>query len=154
MGIILAFVTGGFLIGNLVASRASAVLKLENIVFAGALVCFSGVIAFFLMAFTGHRGELAMSIPLMIFGLGSGCVTPPAGVIAVSVRPDIAGTASALTGFNSFIVGAAGTLIAGFFLHLDQRPIAIVMLGFVCVSLVCFTCGLRTTVHRSRNRTF
>ena len=154
LGVILAFVTGGFLLGNLLASRASAVFKLEKIVFVGALVCFSGVTAFFVLAITGHRSELAMSLPLMVFGLGSGCVTPPAGVIAVSVRPDIAGTGSALTGFNSFVIGAVGTLIAGFFLHLDQRPIAIVMLGFVSVSVVCFACGLYLALYRRGSTVF
>ena len=141
IGIILLYITIGFLVGNFISSRLSSFIKLEVLVCGGAFVCYFGVLVFSILAFLGFRSELSMSLPLSVFGLGSGFVIPPAGVIAVSIRKDIAGTASALYGFSILVMGSIGTFITGFIIHNDQKPVALMMLTFGLIAVICFTFG-------------
>jgi hypothetical protein len=84
---------------------------------------------------------------MLLFGLGNGFVLPPTSVIAVSVRPQIAGTASALYGFNSFSLGAVGTVVAGFLSHQTQLPLALAMLVMTGLAVVFFVTGLMGTAR-------
>ena len=145
LGMVLVYITGGFFIGTLVVSRIGARFPLERMVLAGGVICFSGIGILTILALSGVRTEAAIAMPMLLFGLGNGFVLPPTGVIAVSVRPQIAGTASALYGFNSFALGAVGTVVAGLLSHQTQLPLAFAMLVMTGLALVFFVVGLAGT---------
>ena len=142
LGIILLFITAGFIVGNLISSRLSLRFRLELIVLGGAIICLLGILLFSSLAFADHKSELSMSLPMMIYGLGSGLVIPSAGVIAISKRAEIAGTSSALYGFSIFMIGSISTFISSFISHNDQKPVAIIMLIFSIFSILCFIIGM------------
>ena len=145
IGIILLFITIGFIAGNIISSRLSLKSKLESIVLGGTYICFFGILLFAFLAFIEYRSELSLSLPMMIYGFGSGLVIPSAGIIAVSIKTEIAGTGSALYGFNIFFIGSISTFIASFIEHNDQRAIAIIMLAFSTLSILCFVFGIKKT---------
>jgi DHA1 family bicyclomycin/chloramphenicol resistance-like MFS transporter len=93
LGVVLVYITGGFFIGTLVVSRIGAGFSLERMVLVGGIICFSGIAILTVLALSGARTEAAIAMPMLLFGLGNGFVLPPTSVIAISVRPQIAGTA-------------------------------------------------------------
>ena len=99
------------------------------------------------LALSVARTEAAIGMPMLLFGLDNGFVLPSASVIAVSVRPQIAGTASALYGFNSFALGAVGTVVAGFLSHQALLPLALAMLVMTGLAVVIFVTGLMGTAR-------
>lgn len=147
LGVVLVHITGGFFIGTLVVSRVGARFPLERMVLMGGVLCFSGVAILTILALSDARTEAAIAMPMLLFGLGNGFVLPPSSVIAVSVRPQIAGTASALYGFNSFALGAVGTVVAGFLPHQTQLPLALAMLVMTGLAVVFFVTGLMGVVR-------
>ncbi len=141
LGIVLLYITGGFFVGNLVVSRVGGRFTLEHLVLAGSALCFSGVAILTVLAGFGARSEAAIAVPMLLFGVGNGFVLPPSSVIAVSVRPQIAGTASALYGFNAFAFGSLGTIVAGFLSHESQLPLGIAMTAMTGTAVAFFSIG-------------
>jgi MFS transporter, DHA1 family, multidrug resistance protein len=141
LGIVLLYITGGFFVGNLVVSRVGGRFTLEHLVLAGSALCFSGVAILTVLAGFGARSEAAIAVPMLLFGVGNGFVLPPSSVIAVSVRPQIAGTASALYGFNAFAFGSLGTIVAGFLSPESQLPLGIAMTAMTGTAVAFFSIG-------------
>ncbi len=142
LGIVLLFITGGFFAGNLVMSRIGSRVTLEKMVVFGSLVCLAGVATMTGLAWFGARTEMAIALPMFFFGFGNGFAIPPSSVIAVSVRPNIVGTASSLYGFSSFALAAVATFVGGFIPYGSQVPIASVMTVTCAGGVTCFAIGL------------
>ncbi|MBL41293.1 MAG: hypothetical protein CMM49_01380 [Rhodospirillaceae bacterium] len=143
IGIILLYISIGFLIGNLLSTKLNKRISLEKIVLVGITICFTGIFIFFILAFLNLYNEVVISIPMTVYGFGSGLVIPTAGVIAVSVDKNIVGTGSALYGFNIFIMGAISTLFSSFIIHKNQIPVSIIMMVFVSIAVICFYFGYK-----------
>ena len=143
IGIILLYISVGFLVGNYLSTKLNKRLSLEKIVLLGILICFMGILLFLILALFEIFNEIAITIPMTIYGFGSGLVIPTAGVIAASVNKDIIGTGSAFYGFNIFFMGALSTLFTSFIIHKNQLPVAIMMIVFVSISIICFYCGYK-----------
>lgn len=142
LGIVLMFITGGFFAGNLIMSRIGSRVTLEKMVLFGSLICLAGVLTMTGLAIGGARTEMAIALPMMFFGIGNGFAIPPSSVIAVSVRPQIVGTASALYGFNSFALAALCTFLGGFIPYVSQVPVAMAMTATCGGGVLCFVVGL------------
>jgi len=150
LGIILLFITGGFFSGNLIVSRIGAGVTLERMVLVGSTIAFSGVAIMTALALAGARTEMAIALPMFLFGFGNGFTIPPSSVIAVSVRPNIVGTASSLYGFSSFALAALATFVGGFIPYGSQVPVAIVMVTICAGGVACFLSGLLLFNRRER----
>ncbi len=57
--------------------------------------------------------DMATSSCRTLMGFGNGLLLPTAIAGAVSIRPQVAGTASGLTGFIQMAIGAAAAQLAG-----------------------------------------
>lgn len=148
LGVVLLYITTGFFVGNLVVSRIGARFPLERMILGGSTLCFAGVAIFTVLALGGARSEEAIALPMLLFGLGNGFVLPPSSVIAVSVRPQVAGTASALYGFNAFGLGALGTVVAGLISNETQVPLGFAMMTMTGMAVVFFATGTIITRRR------
>ena len=104
----LSYMTGNFLSGRL-ATRIGA----ERMILTGCLLALLGVALLTGLALGTQMIPLALFGPVMLLGLGNGLSLPSATAAAISVRPDLAGTASGLTGFLQMMVGALATLLVG-----------------------------------------
>jgi DHA1 family bicyclomycin/chloramphenicol resistance-like MFS transporter len=75
---------------------------------------------------------ISIFLPQIIVGLGNGLLLPTAVAGAVSIRPQVAGTASGMTGFIQMTIGAVAAQLGG---HLighasDAMPMLLLMLAF------------------------
>jgi DHA1 family bicyclomycin/chloramphenicol resistance-like MFS transporter len=83
------------------------------------------------VAFPGWE-MMTIFLPQVVVGLGNGLLLPTAVAGAVSIRPQVAGTASGMTGCIQMSIGAgaaqlAAQVIAG---ASDAMPMLLLMLAF------------------------
>ena len=111
----IAYMTGNFASGRL-ATRLGAV----RMVFAGSVFAVIGAGLLTALSLTVEMTPLLLFLPIMLVGLANGISLPSATAAAISLRPDLAGTASGLTGFLQMFVGALVTLLVG---HLQDDTV-------------------------------
>lgn len=99
--------------GSYVAGRHSARLGVARMLSAGLLVCTLGTLAGLLGQALLPLSLAVFFLPMTVVALGNGVSQPNAVAAAVSVRPQLAGTASGLVGALQMGFGAVMTLLAG-----------------------------------------
>ncbi|MFD0918017.1 multidrug effflux MFS transporter [Pseudahrensia aquimaris] len=124
-----ALVALGYMGGNFITGRFAERIGIEPMMLYGSLIGLLGtIIALFLMGlFTPH--PLFLFVPMMFVGFGNGMMLPNANAGAVSVRPDLAGSASGLAGSLQIGIGAVLATIAGSLISVENAamPLYIVM---------------------------
>ena len=90
---------------------------------------------------------MAVIAPMTIFVFGIALVFPNGTAGALSVHPEIAGTASALLGFLQMGAAALSTRAAGRLSDATMMPMVEVSAVGAALSALCF--GLRFSVPRS-----
>jgi DHA1 family bicyclomycin/chloramphenicol resistance-like MFS transporter len=104
----------GYIIGNFITSRLSIRFGVDSMIFWGNIMNLFGLATgFMLLPFVAAVGPLVLVVPGTLMGLANGIILPNAIAGAVSVRPQVAGTASGLTGFTQMSLGAVMTQVAG-----------------------------------------
>jgi len=128
----------GYLLGNFASGRWSIHLGMDRMILWGAMVTVAA------MAVSLAADLAQLHHPLMFFGavaftgLGNGMVLPNANAGMMSVRPELAGTASGLGGAMAVAGGAALAALAGYFLvpGAGATPLLVIMLLSALGSLV------------------
>jgi DHA1 family bicyclomycin/chloramphenicol resistance-like MFS transporter len=126
----------GYLLGNFAASRFSGRLSINATVVIGAFIALVPAIGFLIWVAVAPMSPLMLFLPCAIAGLGQGLSMPNAQSGAISVDPDLTGTASGVVMFAHLFLGAVGTQIMGFVADGTAFPVALVFLGFLTLSLI------------------
>ena len=121
----------GYMSGNFVAGRLSMRLGVDRMIIAGIAVSLVGTAVMTALAVAGMVTPWALFGPMVVFGFGNGLSLPNGLAGAVSVRPDLAGTASGVSGFVQMGTGALASVVVGLLVAdaASQLPLAAVMLG-------------------------
>ena len=138
----------GYAVGNFVSGRYAVRLGLTMMVLAGSLILCGGLGLLLVLTLAGLGG------PVMFFGLatfvgvGNGMTLPSATAGLMSVRPELAGSASGLGSFLTIGGGAAMAALAGALLVPGgtEVPLILVMLSTSVISVVAII------MVRRRNR--
>ena len=129
LGMYFAFVAVGYVSGNFISGRYSERIGIEPMMLLGCTAASFGVaLALALMsAFEPHPAYLFM--PMMLVGLGNGMTLPNAAAGALSVRPDLAGSASGVAGALQIGGGAALAQMSGALISVENgaMPLYIIM---------------------------
>ncbi len=113
LGIYIGSITSGFFFGSFCAARLAARHSLTTMMLAGRVVACAGLAAGILLFALGAENELALFGSTIFVGIGNGITMPSSSVGAMSVRPDLAGAASGLSGALTVGAGAVLTWLAG-----------------------------------------
>lgn len=90
----------GFMAGNITAARVSARFGIHPMISAGTLLMLAGTIGGVLFVLLmPQAGPILLFAPAVIISIGNGLMLPNALAGAVSVRPELAGTAAGFAGF-------------------------------------------------------
>ena len=120
----------GYFLGNFASGRFSTRVGINRMVLWGALFN-AGGIGVNLALFHAGLGTPLSFFGLMTFmGLGNGMVIPNATAGALSIRPDLAGTASGLSGALMIGLGAALSALAGLLLTPGRGAFPLLWLMF------------------------
>ncbi|MFC1459997.1 multidrug effflux MFS transporter [Microvirga arabica] len=108
-GFYFAMVPCGYILGNFVTGRIAGTMGPNRMILAGTLLSLVSIAAMAVLIASGFLVPVALFGPMLFIGVANGLVLPSGIAGAVSVRPDLAGAASGLSG--SFQIGF-GALVA------------------------------------------
>lgn len=120
----------GYALGNFAAGRYSVRIGVDRMVLAGAVVSTLGLTPALVFAVLGLSHPLLFFPFTGIMALGNGLMLPNANAGMMSVRPELAGTASGLGGTLMIGGGAALSALAGAILGGDAgaEPLIVLMI--------------------------
>jgi MFS family permease len=104
----------GFMAGNFAVSRLTGRLGIDALIWWGIALTVAGCLLNLLVYLALPGWDMStIFLPQVIIGLGNGLLLPTSVAGAVSIRPQVAGTASGLTGFIQMAIGAAAAQLGG-----------------------------------------
>ena len=114
----------GFMAGNFAVSRLTGRFGIDALIWWGIALtivgCLLNVVVY--VAFPGWEMS-TIFLPQILIGFGNGLLLPTSVAGAVSIRPQVAGTASGMTGFVQMAIGAAAAQLGGHVIaHATRAP--------------------------------
>ena len=133
-GIWFSMVAVGYLSGNLVAGKFSEQLGVHRMILWGFAPFMVGVGLFWLLLPLHH--PLALFLPMQLVAFSNGMSLPSMFSVAMSIRPDLAASASGLAGSAQTAFGVVLTLIIGFALPYGDAWMFVLLTASAGLSLV------------------
>jgi DHA1 family bicyclomycin/chloramphenicol resistance-like MFS transporter len=113
-----------YMVGNYLSGRFGMTLGSERLARIGLYLSMVSVTAELLVLAVLPWTPATLFIPLMLNGLGNGMTIPGGTAAALSVRPELAGTAAGLVGATQLGIGAAATILIGHFVTIWPQSLA------------------------------
>lgn len=128
----------GYATGNFLSGRFTEHMGVARMILIGNVLALAATVLPPLLYLAGLFGPAEIFIPLMLTGLANGLSLPSAVSGAISVRPDIVGAASGLSGAGQIGMGAILSALGGAVIAGRETPLSIyaIMTVAALVSLV------------------
>lgn len=126
-----------YMAGNFVASRLTTRYSIDRMVVVGAAIGFIVSAGFVIWVMVAPLHIAMLFLPCALASLGQGLSMPNAQSGAISVDPELTGTASGVVMFVQLFLGAVGTQLMGFVADDTALPMALLYCGFLFLALVC-----------------
>lgn len=136
-------IAGGYMIGNFVTGRYAARVGTRWMIRAGIYLGVAGALGLVAAAWNGLGHPLWLFGPMMIVTFANGLVMASAVTSTVSVRPDLAGAASGLSGSVQIGIGAIVTVVVGLLQDESALPPALVVGAAALLAFVCYRVAIR-----------
>ena len=138
LGLQFMFIASGYIAGNFFSGRYARRAGIETMMLIGGGVALIGAALPILFFTQGLTTSLAFFAPQIIVGFGNGLSLPSANAGIVSVRPELAGSASGLGGAITMGGGAFVSWLASAILSVETgaMPLLLVMLACCVLALV------------------
>lgn len=127
-GLVLGSTTAGFLVGAGVSARLVERVGGTPMIVLGRIVPVAGIAVASLYFATGGGALWPLLGATLCVGLGNGFSIPSAAAGALSVRPDLAGSASGISGSVMLALGAGLTALATLIVEAQTTPLALLAL--------------------------
>ncbi|GGB42061.1 Bcr/CflA family drug resistance efflux transporter [Roseibium aquae] len=139
IGFYFFFIAIGYMAGNFLSGRFAARIGIYRMILIGSVFPALGVGALVLFLATGLLTPLTFFGPMVLIGLGNGLCLPSTISGAVSVRPDLAGAASGLSGSLQIGFGAVASAAVAWALSDTMYPDTVWPMAAVMVACVIAT---------------
>lgn len=138
VGMLFAATAVGYMIGNFLAGRFSVRVGMGRMVLAGTGITTAALAVLAMLTALKLSGPEVFFALTLFLGIGNGMSLPNANAGIVSVRPDLAGTASGLGGAVMLGGGAALSALAGLVLGhaTSELPLVLLMLASSAASIL------------------
>lgn len=145
IGILFAITAVGYAAGNFIAGRFSVRLGMNRMVLMGSLVTVAGLGLLLLLTLAGFHSAYIFFGSTIAVGLGNGMTLPNANAGMLSIKPELAGTASGLGGAIQIGGGAALAALAGALLTegATEMPLVLLMLASSVLSVLSILAVIR-----------
>jgi Bcr/CflA subfamily drug resistance transporter len=132
LGFCLGTITAGFAVGSYLSGRYGKRHSLATMMIAGRLVAGAGLLAGLALFLAGFVHPLSLFGATIFVGLGNGLTIPGSNAGALSVRPQLAGSAAGLSGALTVAAGALLTSLTGAVIDAANGPY--VLLGLMLLN--------------------
>jgi len=122
----------GYFFGNFISGRFSVRVGVDRMILWGALITVVGLSTGLGLFFLGYKTALVFFGSMTFVGLGNGMVLPNATSGMMSIRPDLAGTASGLGGSIMLAGGASLSALSGVILSQSDQAYPLIYLMLAC----------------------
>jgi DHA1 family bicyclomycin/chloramphenicol resistance-like MFS transporter len=148
VGALFALTAIGYAAGNFLAGHFSVRFGMNRMILIGTLVTSFGIGLLALLTWAGLSGPTTFFGLTIFMGMGNGICLPNANAGMLSVRPELAGTASGLGGAILIGGGAALAAVAGVLLQpgATEMPLILLMLASSIASVI----ATLFVMHRAR----
>lgn len=138
IGLGLGSISLGFFAGSFLSGRFAGRFTLTGMMLIGRLLSVTGLGFSLISLAFGYVSFLTVFGGAIFVGLGNGLSLPSANVGAMSVRPNLAGSASGLSGALMVGAGAIVTMLTGWAVGAGERPaiLIVMMLAVILLSLL------------------
>lgn len=140
----------GYMIGNFLTGRFGRRIGTERLVLwgTGASVLSTGLAV--VLALTVPWTPATLFLPLTLNGIANGLSIPGATAAALSVRPELAGTAAGLAGATQLGTGALAAFVVGDLVARWAPSLVVVMLVCTAIGFVGCLAARRAETARAR----
>ncbi|MEL7215869.1 MAG: multidrug effflux MFS transporter [Pseudomonadota bacterium] len=121
----------GYMLGNFLSGRFASQVGMNRMMLWGGLVATLGAVTSLVMFGAGLIHPISLFFPIAFIGIGNGMTLPSANAGIVSVRPNLAGSASGLGGTLMIGGGAALAALVGALLGPETGPWPLIILMIV-----------------------
>lgn len=128
LGFCMGTITAGFMFGSFLSGRFARRHALTTMMIAGRIVACTGLLAGLALLMTGITHVSLLFSATVFVGIGNGLTMPSSNAGALSVRPQLAGSAAGLAGALTVAAGAALTPITGAILSEENGAYALLVL--------------------------
>jgi len=122
IGLWFLFISIGYTLGNYLSGRFAARIGILKMILLGSVFPTTAVIFLAFVTYADGLTPLTYFAPMFLIGLGNGMCLPSAIAGAVSVRPDLAGSASGLVGSIQIGFGAVCSALVAWALSDTMFP--------------------------------
>jgi MFS transporter, DHA1 family, multidrug resistance protein len=133
----------GFMAGNFAVSRLTTRFGIDALIWWGIALTIAGCLLNVAVYVALPGWEMAtIFLPQIVIGFGNGLLLPTSIAGAVSIRPQVAGTASGVTGFVQMGIAAVAAQLGGHVIAhaADALPMLLLMLIFgAATAIAVFT---------------
>jgi MFS family permease len=143
-GLGLGSITAGFMLGAAITSRTASRVGFAPLILAGRLAAALGLATGLAILLLGIVHPLVLFGFTLFVGLGNGLTLPSANAGALSVRPDLAGTAAGLNGALTIGTGAVLTWATAFVIDRAATPTVLIAL-MLASAVLALIAGLVAT---------
>ncbi|MET1412458.1 multidrug effflux MFS transporter [Roseibium sp. HPY-6] len=128
LGFLIGSITVGFSAGGFLAGRYSSRLSLPAMMLVGRITACTGLTIGLVAFLFGTASPMVFFASTVFVGIGNGLTIPGSNSGAMSIRPDLAGSAAGLVGALTLAGGSALTSLAGLAVGSGEQPITVLAL--------------------------
>jgi len=132
LGFYIGTITAGFVLGSFLSGRYAKRHPLTTMMISGRIVACAGLTVGLVLVLAGIVNVISLFGATVFVGLGNGLTMPSSSAGAMSVRPELAGSASGLSGALTVGGGAVLSSITGAILTEENGAYA--LLGMMLLS--------------------
>lgn len=137
-GFYFVMVSIGYMVGNFLSGKLTTQLGSFKMFMLSNIILFIAMIVLLYFSYIGISKPLYLFLPMSFVACANGLAIPSAMASALSIRPEIAGTASGLAGFTQIAMGALATFVVGYFHNGTTTPMITSMVVGGVLSILCF----------------
>lgn len=124
----------GYFFGNFISGRYSVRIGIDRMILWGSFITFAGLCFGLGLFILGFKTAAVFFGSMTFVGLGNGMVLPNATSGMMSIRPDLAGTASGLGGSIMLAGGASLSALSGVLLSQADQAYPLIYLMILCAA--------------------
>lgn len=152
LGFFIGTITIGYMAGSFITSRVAARVALSTMMIAGRVVACTGLSLGLVALAIGLVTPLTFFGSTICVGLGNGLTMPSSNAGAMSVRPDLAGSAAGFNGAATVAGGAILTTLAGVIVPGPHAP-AVLLALMLAASIAALLAALYARHHENSGET-